>query len=191
MQSDQHKGSTRQHASGGTAKAISLDGVNKPTKVPPVASRDFTLRFQHKEDRAATMAVVKNLPQYSLEAMSLSFFTDLSGSTLAGRRSLKPLTTLLKQQGITYHLRLSRSLLVTHGRKTHEIHDLQGAQDLLPIQDAIHSTTTSKTTKPRHRWNPERVKTFVPHLDTAPMLTTRHERSKGCVNRNKIFAGTV
>ncbi|CAH2315388.1 Hypothetical predicted protein [Pelobates cultripes] len=131
------------------------------------------------------MAAVKNLPQYPFETMSLSFFTDLSGSTLAWRRSLKPLTTLLQQRNITYRWRLNRSLLVTHNGNTHEFHNLQGAEDLLPILglplDAICPTTTSK---PQHRWNPERVKTFVPRRSGLGSPADKPQQTNGrdCLN---------
>ncbi|CAH2276972.1 Hypothetical predicted protein, partial [Pelobates cultripes] len=135
-------------------------------KALTAAPQDFIIRFQHGKDKAATLAAVKDCATYTFEAMTPSYFADLSGGTLAWRRTLKPFTSLLRHHGIPYRWRLNRSILVMKGEDKHEVYDLQGAQDLLPMlglpQDAMQHTAPHDSTGPLHSWDPERVTAFVP-----------------------------
>ncbi|CAH2293774.1 Hypothetical predicted protein [Pelobates cultripes] len=80
-------------------KIVGLEGffhVPEASRVPAAAPMDLVVRFQNMKEKATVMAATKDHTPYEFDSMSLIFFQDLSGSTLAWQKLLLPFTFLLR-----------------------------------------------------------------------------------------------
>ncbi|CAH2303219.1 Hypothetical predicted protein [Pelobates cultripes] len=124
------------------------------------------LTFQAQRDRSAVLAVARLQQTYPFEGMNLMFYADLSGATLAWRRSLQQLTSLLREKHVIYRWGPAHTLTVTKGEDTHKIHCIQEAPMILGLLGLPQNALTQPTPKDRPRnppsWETASAAEFVP-----------------------------
>ncbi|XP_063289954.1 zinc finger protein 850-like [Pelobates fuscus] len=142
------------------AKAITMEDcfrIPKAPKAPTEAPRDIIVNFRTGRDKATLLKAIKDQDPYNFEGMQLTFYPDLSGGTLAWRRSFKQFTALLRQKGIPYQWRLSRTLLILQGETRHAVSDVMEAKALLPTlglpMDSMPPNGLQRTDSKNHRWD--------------------------------------
>ncbi|CAH2319733.1 Hypothetical predicted protein [Pelobates cultripes] len=160
------------------SRNIALDGffrVLKPTRAPESASRDLRVRFCSGTDKALVITAVKGSTSLNFENKTLSFFTDLTGETLHWRKTLQPLTALLRSHDMEYHWRSPRALQVKQGNVVHSIADISEAPALLTklglTGDALQLPSTNAPKSTTHQWNANATTPFYPKEQVPTAMT--------------------
>ncbi|CAH2324686.1 Hypothetical predicted protein [Pelobates cultripes] len=157
-----------------TAKAIALDSqfrIPRPARAPPAATADLIIQFRSDRDKQAILEATRGQLTLTFEGMTLSFFSDLSGGTMAWRRSLGPFTSLLRLHQLRYCWGSRRTLHIDRGSSTHIVHNMQeatGALGLLnlPTTALASAADPVRPTRPLGR-NAAAAPEFVPRQPPA------------------------
>ncbi|CAH2220791.1 Hypothetical predicted protein [Pelobates cultripes] len=134
--------------------------IPKPAGAPTTATRDVIITLRNSSDKATVLTTHRSRTPFRFKGMELSFYADLSRGTLAWRRSLRPLTTVLQHHKIAYRWRSARTLVVLQGTNRHTIQDIQEALAILQTlglpQDSISTEAPTNNISPSrtHTWNP-------------------------------------
>ncbi|CAH2296602.1 Hypothetical predicted protein, partial [Pelobates cultripes] len=85
------------------------------------AVSDIIVHCSLAQDKKALLPALRNQTPYTFEGADLSFYQDLSRSTLQWRKMLLPTMSQLRNGGVTYQWTTPRALTVTHNGSGHKI----------------------------------------------------------------------
>ncbi|CAH2306844.1 Hypothetical predicted protein [Pelobates cultripes] len=153
------------------AKAILLDNyfrIPKPAKAPDGASRDLLICFQSLRSKQLVQAAICDAPSYHFEGADLTFFNDLTRSTIVWQQALRPLTQHLRQHEVAYCWGPGRKLTVLHDRKRIPLQQQSDARKFfkalgLPTPEAQQAHTLGADSQPSTQmWDVRNVRPFYP-----------------------------
>ncbi|CAH2320074.1 Hypothetical predicted protein [Pelobates cultripes] len=94
--------------------------IPKPPRAPADISRDLLIRFQSLRGKLLVQEAAQETNTYEFEGSELSFYNDLSRTTVTWRHSMKEVTQLRRTKGIQYRWGPGRRLSVSNeGKRVH------------------------------------------------------------------------
>ncbi|CAH2293807.1 Hypothetical predicted protein [Pelobates cultripes] len=151
------------------AKAISLDTyfrLPKPAKAPDGVPRDLLISFQSLRSKQLVQAAVRDTPSYHFEGANLTFFNDLTRSTMVWRQSLHPVTQHLRNHKVAYRWGPGRKLTVLHDRKRIQLQQQSDAGKFfkalgLPTPETLQTNAPGANSQPTTQmWDVSNVQPF-------------------------------
>ncbi|CAH2323994.1 Hypothetical predicted protein [Pelobates cultripes] len=94
------------------AKKLEFDEhfrINKPKQALPAAAQDIIVRFHSILDKLRFLNAVRNQIPLDFESYRLTFFQDITRTTLHWRKSLSPITAQLQNAKVDYRWLLPRT----------------------------------------------------------------------------------
>ncbi|CAH2219172.1 Hypothetical predicted protein [Pelobates cultripes] len=146
--------------------------IRKSPQAPPQATRDVIVRCHTRADRNAIFAALKGKTPLDFESASLTFYQDLTRSTVQWRRNIRPVTRRLQDAKVIYRWKTPKTLSVDHNGTTLHLTSSQEADSFLqalklpPRPDPTDEPTSS------HTWDPTRTVPFVPRRREIPIADT-------------------
>ncbi|CAH2321227.1 Hypothetical predicted protein [Pelobates cultripes] len=103
------------------AKAIPLDNyfrIPKPAKAPDGSPRDMLKGFQSMRSKQMVQAATRDAPSHHIEGGDLTFFNNLTRSTMFWWQSLRPVTQHLRHHEVVYRWGPGCKLTVLHDEES-------------------------------------------------------------------------
>lgn len=136
-------------------------GPKPPAEARP---RDVIVRFHYYDNKEALTLATRNKSQLVYKGAKLKIFSDLSPTTLAKRRNLRPITSHLQHHQVPYYWDFPFHLTVSKDGVQHSLCVLQEGEafikslglppipeeDLIPppVQARLFLTTTNRVWTP-------------------------------------------
>ncbi|CAH2313093.1 Hypothetical predicted protein [Pelobates cultripes] len=142
-------------------------------KAPDRVPRDLLICFQSMQSKQLVQAAVHNTPTYRFEGADLSFFNDLSRSTMEWRQSLRPITQHLRDHAVAYRWGPGRKLTMLHDGKRIQLQQQSEAGKFLsamglPTPETIQTSISGTDLQPlAQMWDICKVRPFYPKIRPA------------------------
>ncbi|CAH2285971.1 Hypothetical predicted protein [Pelobates cultripes] len=143
------------------AKWIVLDGVYRIAKSPralTVSPRDIMVRFQSCADKQKLLNAIRDKAPVHFETHHLTFYQDLTRSTLQWRQAMRPINRRLR----TYRWSTPRALIAYAEDKTYRAVAPKEATTFLASLGVTDTPPENQKPQSGHSWDVSNITPFVP-----------------------------